>query len=542
MTRTKSPLEDHKSPFIKQEDQRSPQQQGGRPMRRLLVIAGAMAVLMMMPPTTGWAEDAEFTPAQMKQIRKMFEEWYSQRQKMERKAPRAAAPTVASPQVAAPPPQAQGPSMPTMGDTTKQSVRYGTDFSGGSGLQGGRTIYARPFVKAPKTIIGGYIDFTISDCDGKPGAKHNSGGSRDCRNGIDFDQERFVPFFYSQVTDRLSVAAELEVEHGGPQGNQGDGDIKMEFATMDYRFNDAFNLRGGIILMPMGRFNLIHDSPLNDLPLRPMVSRLILPSTFAESGIGFFGTFYPTALSKIDYEFYLTNGFDGSDGQFSVEEGSGARSARGSFQKDNNRNKAIVSRVSFSPMLGIEVAGSIHHGQWNNEDDPEDHSLTLLAIDGNLQRGPFDIQGEAGWANAEGSGTYTRRAGTTFFTQDTTGATRRQHVAEGDESYVVPQNMFGYYVQLNYHFMPEAFTRALPSYFGQDSTFTGIIRWGQVDTNTDDDSNPNAIDRLTLGLNFRPIEDSVIKFAYTFNRHEKEGSATSGTDRNGFQINLSTYF
>lgn len=511
-------------------------------MRRLLVIAGAMAVLMMMPPTTGWAEDAEFTPAQMKQIRKMFEEWYSQRQKMERAAPREAAPTVASPQVAAPPPQAQGPSMPTMGDTTKQSVRYGTDFSGGSGLQGGRTIYARPFVKAPKTIIGGYIDFTISDCDGKPGAKHNSGGSRDCRNGIDFDQERFVPFFYSQVTDRLSVAAELEVEHGGPQGNQGDGDIKMEFATMDYRFNDAFNLRGGIILMPMGRFNLIHDSPLNDLPLRPMVSRLILPSTFAESGIGFFGTFYPTALSKIDYEFYLTNGFDGSDGQFSVEEGSGARSARGSFQKDNNRNKAIVSRVSFSPMLGIEVAGSIHHGQWNNEDDPEDHSLTLLAIDGNLQRGPFDIQGEAGWANAEGSGTYTRRAGTTFFTQDTTGATRRQHVAEGDESYVVPQNMFGYYVQLNYHFMPEAFTRALPSYFGQDSTFTGIIRWGQVDTNTDDDSNPNAIDRLTLGLNFRPIEDSVIKFAYTFNRHEKEGSATSGTDRNGFQINLSTYF
>ena len=508
-------------------------------MRRVLVIAGAMAVLMMGPHTTGWAEETEFTPAQMKQIQKMFEEWQAKQKAMPGRAPA--------------PPAKMGPSVPTMGDTTKQSIRYGTDFSGGSGLQGGRTIYARPFVKAPKTIIGGYIDFTISDCDGKPGAKHNSGGSRDCRNGIDFDQERFVPFFYSQVTDRLSVAAELEVEHGGPQGNQGDGDIKMEFATMDYRFNDAFNLRGGIILMPMGRFNLIHDSPLNDLPLRPMVSRLILPSTFAESGIGFFGTFYPTALSKIDYEFYLTNGFDGSDGQFSVEEGSGARSARGSFQKDNNRNKAIVSRVSFSPMLGIEVAGSIHHGQWNNEDDAEDHNLTLIAIDGNLQRGPFDIQGEAAWANAEGSGTYTnpcinnkggRISGCTadvIFTQDSTGATRRRQAANF-RSYVVPQNMFGYYVQLNYHFMPEAFTRALPSYFGQDSTFTGVIRWGQVDTNTDDDSNPNAIDRLTLGLNFRPIEDSVIKFAYTFNRHEKEGSDTSGTDRNGFQINLSTYF
>ena len=499
-------------------------------MKRLL-IAGAMMVLMIVPQTTVWAEDAEFTPAQMKQIRKMFEEW-SKEQRQKQRPMDAGAPPMA-------PPAKTGPSVPTMGDTSKQSVRYGTDFSGGTGLQGGRTIYARPFVKAPKTIIGGYIDFTISDCEGKPGSAHNEGGSRDCRNGIDFDQERFVPFFYSQVTDRLSVAAELEVEHGGPQGNQGDGDIKMEFATMDYRFNDAFNLRGGIILMPMGRFNLIHDSPLNDLPLRPMVSRLILPSTFAESGIGFYGTFYPTQLSKIDYEFYLTNGFSGDNGQFSVEEGSGLRSARGSFQKDNNRNKAIVSRVSFSPVLGVEVAGSIHHGKWDKNDE---HDLTLLAIDGNLQRGPFDIQGEAAWANAEGHGTRTIDDNdNVIFTQDTTGATRRRQAVDF-RSYVVPENMFGYYVQLNYHFMPEAFTRALPSYFGQDSTFTGVIRWGQVDTNTDDDNNPNAIDRLTLGLNFRPIEDSVIKFAYTFNRHDKENNDTSATDRDGFQINLSTYF
>ena len=497
-------------------------------MRRLL-ITGALMVLMIVSQPTVWAE-GEFTPAQMEQIRKMFEEWYSQRQKMDQGAP--AAPTAAPPPMA---PPSKEISVPAMGDTSKQSVGFGTDFSGGSGLQGGRTIYAKPFVKAPKTIIGGYIDFSLTRC---------SGGSRDCRSRLEFDQERFVPFFYSQVTDRLSVAAELEVEHGGPQGNKSDGDIKMEFATMDYRFNDALNLRGGIILMPMGRFNLIHDSPLNDLPLRPMVSRLILPSTFAESGLGFYGTFYPTQLSKIDYELYVVNGFQGDNGDFSVEEGSGLRSARGSFQKDNNENKAIVSRVSFSPVLGVEVAGSVHHGKWDKNDQ---HDLTLWAIDGNLQRGPIDIQGEAAWASAEGSGTYTRDAGTTFFTQDTTGATRRQHVAQYDSSYVVPENMFGYYVQLNYHFMPEALTKAFPGYFGRDSTFTGIVRWGQVDINTDDDSNPNRIDRLTLGINFRPLEDSVIKLAYTWNRHGKfydpeEDKIFPASDRNGFQFNMSTYF
>ena len=491
-------------------------------MRRLL-IAGAMMVLMIMPQTTVWAEDAEFTPAQMKQIRKMFEEWSKQQRQQQ------------PPPVAAPPAR-MGASVPTMGDTSKQSIRYGQEFSGGSGLQGGRTIYARPFVKAPKTILGGYIDFTLTKC--------NNGGARDCDAKSGFDQERFVPFFYSQVTDRLSVAAELEVEHGGPQGNQGDGDIKMEFATMDFRFNDAFNLRGGIILVPMGRFNLIHDSPLNDLPLRPMVSRLILPSTFAESGLGFYGTFYPTQLSKIDYELYVTNGFQGDDGQFSDEEGSGLRSARGSFQKDSNENKAIVSRVSFSPVLGVEVAGSIHHGKWDKNDK---HDLTLLAIDGNLQRGAFDIQGEAAWANAEGYGEYTldKNDDVVIFSQDTTGATRRRQ-APGFSRYVVPENMFGYYVQLNYHFMPDALTKALPGYFGRDSTFTGILRWGQVDTNTGSDNNKNRIDRLTLGLNFRPLEDSVIKLAYTFNRHGKffddDGVLHGASDRNGFQFNMSTYF
>ncbi len=490
-------------------------------MRRLskLLIAGAMMGLMIVP--TVWAQDTEFTPDQMEQIRKMFEEWSAKQREQ-------AAPVAGMPVQTQPP--RMGPSIPTMGDTTKQSIRYGQEFSGGSGLQGGRTIYARPFVKAPKTIIGGYIDFTLTRC--------GNGGARDCDATLGFDQERFVPFFYSQVTDRLSVAAELEVEHGGPDGNQGDGDIKMEFATMDYRFNDAFNLRGGIILVPMGRFNLIHDSPLNDLPLRPMVSRSILPSTFAESGLGFFGTVYPTQLSKIDYEFYVVNGFRGDKGG-RISEGSGNVRGRGSLKNDNNENKAIVTRVSFSPRLGIEVAGSMHHGKWDKDDE---HDLTLLAVDGNLQRGPFEIQGEAAWANSDGSDLYDVKKGEIVFRSDPDDSARGRSQADDDETYFHPKNMFGYYVQLNYHFMPDALMEAAPSFFGRDSTFTGIVRWGEADTDTDSDSNTNDEKRVTLGLNFRPVEDSVIKFAYTWNTKGKTLGNPNSTDHDGFQFNMSTYF
>ncbi len=485
-------------------------------MRRLL-IAGALAALMIVSQTQGWAEEATFTPAQLKQIQKMFEEWSTQ-QKMDGGRPMGVPPS-------------SGSDIPTLGDTTRTKPRYGQGFSGGSTLQGGRTIYAKPFVRAPKTIVGGYIDFTITDCDQR---------SRDCSKGLEFDQERFVPFFYSQVTDRLSVAAEVEIEHGGPQGNQDDGDVKIEFATMDYRFTDWFNTRGGIILIPMGRFNLVHDSPLNDLPLRPLVSRLILPSTFAESGVGFFGTIYPTQLSKVDYEFYVTQGFLGDD---NITEGGGLRSARGSFKKDNNGNKAIVSRISVSPFLGVEVAGSMHHGTW---DKASKHDLTLLAVDGNLQRGPFELQGEAAWADIQGPGPDTREIRTLT---DCTGAGSPPGCTGATPMFVdstetiprIPSNMRGYYVQLNYHFLPETFRRAAPTYFSDASTFTGVLRWGQVDTNTSrtNIADRSEVDRLTLGLNYRPTEDSALKFSYTWN---EDHSTELTRDTDGWQISAATYF
>ncbi len=478
-------------------------------MRRLL-IAGALAALMIVPQTHGWAEEG-FTPAQKEELREMLREMLQEQagqRRMDMPAGR--------------PPTRDTEEMPGMGDTTRDTPRYGKDFSSGSTMHGGRTIYAKPFVRAPKTIVGGYMDFTITDCDAR---------SRDCSQGLEFDQERFVPFFYSQVTDRLSVAAEVEIEHGGPQGNQDDGDVKIEFATMDYRFTDWFNLRSGIILIPMGRFNLLHDSPLNDLPLRPLVSRLILPSTFAESGVGFFGTVYPTQLSKVDYEFYVTQGFLGEDGNANgnITEGGGLRSARGSFKADNNGNKAIVSRVSLSPFLGVEVAGSIHYGTW---DDESRHDLTLLAVDGTLQRGPFELQGEAAWANIEGGSPNAFRG---------RAATRTMPAIP----YVPPANMRGYYVQLNYHFLPQMFRNFAPTYFTDASTFTGILRWGQVDTNTGRKNlaDRSEIDRLTLGLNFRPTEDSVMKFAYTFNTDPGRSSSNPRSlDTNGWQISAATYF
>ena len=162
-------------------------------------------------------------------------------------------------------------------------------------LPGG--IYDKPYIKRAGrgVTVGGYMDHEF---------EWNEGGKNT------FDQHRFIPFIYGQVSDRVRVTAEIEFEHGGllKGGGASDGEIKLEYAVMDFEFTESFNYRGGVILSPLGVFNLLHDSPLNDLTNRPTVNRQIMPSTLSESGMGFYGTFYPSELSVASYEIYVVNG------------------------------------------------------------------------------------------------------------------------------------------------------------------------------------------------------------------------------------------
>src|SRR5256712_8953830 len=231
----------------------------------------------------------------------------------------------------------------------------------------GKLIYAKPFLSSPRTTVGGYMDLQYrlfnsskSTGIGRPGTGAGSSS---------FDQQRFVPFFYSDITDRLKVAAELEIEHGiRSKSNDGSGiEVSLEFATIDYLIHEKLNFRAGIILLPLGKFNLLHDSPLNELSDRPLVATAIIPSTLSETGAGFYGTFYPTRLSKLDYELYATQGFNGyrTVGGIPtpvITAGAGLRDARQRVSTvddglDNNNGKAAVGRVAFSPILGVEVGG-----------------------------------------------------------------------------------------------------------------------------------------------------------------------------------------
>lgn len=380
--------------------------------------------------------------------------------------------------------------------------------------------YGKPFLRrfGRNTYIGGYMDHELqfSEKQDKVKGKDHT-----------FDQHRLIPFIYSDVSDRVKFATEIELEHGAPDSpgggaiGIGDGELKIEFATIDFLMTDWLNFRSGIILAPLGKFNLVHDSPLQDLTERPMVSTRIIPTTLSESGMGFFGTFYPTEISKLDYEIYVVNGFqtlqdDGTRSTTSPD--NFIRSSRGSLSKDNNTNFAIMGRLAYSPFLGLEIGGSFHTG---NVDERNRNRLTITALDWTYQRGPFELVGEMAHAHFDRDGVIS------------TGA---------QVSDLLPGDSFGYYIEPRYHFMPQFLKDLAPTVFTENSTFTGVVRFGEIDMgSTGVGTGKRTRTRLTPGINFRYTEDTVFKAEYQVN-WEGGRVITPEVSNNVLLFSVATYF
>jgi hypothetical protein len=497
---------------------------------RIRSILGAL-VIAALPFTSVWAEN--MTPEDIKKlvdeaVTKRLQEHEQREGAMERRE--SAPPSVQYPVPVGPMSDIK---VERPGEE-KVPLSFGATGSG-------RLVYAKPFVSAPKAIVGGYMDIqfrsqqkgSIEAGDGRPGVTNN------------FDQQRFVPFFYADVTEHVKFAAELEIEHGIRESSSNEIETGLEFAHIDYLVNEPINIRAGILLLPIGKFNLLHDSPLNDLTDRPLVSQFIIPSTMSETGAGFYGSFYPGRTSKMDYELYFTTGpcGYGSGGNPLVNEADGTRNGRqrtcaGHDGADINNGKAVVGRLAYSPMLGVEVAGSSYYGN-ANQNGSNYSPLSITAIDWTMQRGPFELIGEAAWAYARGNSRSVSSA-----TGFPTGATLTG--IEGNSGIgIPPQRMEGYYIQGNYHFMPEFLTKLSPKRFGPGSTLTAVIRYDRVNTNLDDSNKTGGwgnLEQVSFGLNYRPIEDAVFKLSYQYQPMAFNPNTSQRIHDNALVISAATYF
>jgi hypothetical protein len=339
-------------------------------------------------------------------------------------------------------------------------------------LQPTSTLSQRAAAILNRTTIGGYAehDFLWSDT-----------GNSSFRN------HRYVLFVYSHISERISTATEVEFEFAGsPVKRDGllqAGEALLEFSVVDLKLTDWMTFRAGVLLVPVGGYNLRHDAPAQELAERPIAYTTVVPTTWYESGAGFLGGFDLGRDWRLNYEVYAINGLDAR-----ILDDQGFRAARGSHLEDNNNDKALTARVSVSPLLGLEAALSGYTGEY----DVEGRRAHLINADVFWRAGALDLTGEVvrafidpGYVQgfAEGSAANTRQR--------------------------VPTGMFGFYAQANYRFRIEPFFQWLPSEW-HDGHFTASLRYEEKDTDTQYVTVGDAA-RLTLGLNFRPLPPYVIK-------------------------------
>ena len=194
--------------------------------------------------------------------------------------------------------------------------------------------------------LGGYMEAVY----------RNRSFDSDNRSRDTADALRTVLYVGYKFSDKFIFNTELEFEHAGTGGG---GSASVEFAALDYLMREELNFRGGLLLIPMGFVNEMHEPPFYYGTQRPEPERFIIPSTWRENGAGVFGQLGET----LSYRSYVVNGLEASG--FSS---SGLRGGRQKGSRATAEDLAGVFRIDWDPTPGLRIGGSYYYGNSGQEE------------------------------------------------------------------------------------------------------------------------------------------------------------------------------
>ena len=87
-------------------------------------------------------------------------------------------------------------------------------------------------------------------------------------------------------------------------------EVYVEQAFVNYNLGNNVNLRGGLMLVPMGIINEFHEPTTFNGTERPAMDNVIVPTTWRELGVGVFGRVNDLSLG---YQAYIFNGFKSTE-------------------------------------------------------------------------------------------------------------------------------------------------------------------------------------------------------------------------------------
>jgi len=380
----------------------------------------------------------------------------------------------------------------TANDTTKMSLNMDAQ-------------YTRPFLSVGKlpVSLGGYVE-----------ANWQHLGTDGVTEGHQFQMRRLTLFVASTIYKRIKFLSEIEFEDGTKE-------INIEFASIDLEFHPLLNLRGGVVLNPIGAFNQNHDGPKWEFIDRPVVATQLLPATWSNVGFGLYGKLYKNNWVYA-YEAYLTNGFD--DRIINNAENKtflpASKENADRFEKSFNGIPLLTAKAALRNKQIGELGLSYMGGVYNKfEEDglvlDKKRRLHVWAIDFNTVT-PFTqtfIKTEWAFVLIDVPETFSQQFG--------------NKQAGGFIDFVQPvtrRNIFGF----------------------ERSVINAALRFEYVDWNMERFVETGSKIRddffsIVPGIGWRPTSQTVIRFNYRYNwQTDLLGNPASKTA--GFQFGFSSYF
>ncbi|MDN3580297.1 hypothetical protein [Mucilaginibacter flavus] len=154
------------------------------------------------------------------------------------------------------------------------------------------------------------------------------------------DLERFVLFIGHKFSDKISFFSEMELEDAKVNGGQPGGEITIEQAYLKFSLNPNHYIVAGLFLPRIGILNENHLPTTFNGNERNYVETLIIPATWRELGVGFYGRLNNL---PVNYSLGLMNGL--SAGGFT--HGTGIVDGRFEGRNATGTNLAITGAVQY---------------------------------------------------------------------------------------------------------------------------------------------------------------------------------------------------
>ncbi len=322
-------------------------------------------------------------------------------------------------------------------------------------------------------------------------------------NGV-LDVHRMVLLMGYKFSDKVQFITEIEFEHVK--------EVFVEQAFLNYTVADNVNLRGGLMLVPMGIVNEFHEPTTFNGVERPSMDKSIVPTTWREIGIGLSGRI---DNANLKYQAYIFNGFASVNGSKVLGGSNGLRNGRQKGAKSTVNSPNYSAKLEYYGINGLRLGLSGYFGRTQPQDaiddiDGADVGISMIGLDARYNYKRFTARGQFITASISDTEAYNNL-----------------------NSASLGSKLQGWYVEGAFNLLPQT----------NEQQLVAFARYEDFDTHASVDGSLTKKlsfdrDEITVGLSYHIATGAVVKADYQL----KNNAVSNSEAKKQFNFGIGVWF